>query len=78
MKPAEVKAIRQALGLSQNDLGRSLGLRGENVDRTIRNWETGARPITGPARIALAFMARDVLGKRAASFPVIEIILAEI
>ena len=51
MTPAEIKAARLALGLSQSGLAEALRL--ANGDRTVRNWESGRIAITGPASLAL-------------------------
>ena len=55
MKPHEVHAARAALGMTQADLARALRLSDpdENGRRTVRNWEKGATPISGPASVAL-------------------------
>lgn len=46
MTPAEIRSIRESLGLSQEELAAAL-----DVDvRSVRRWETGAQPIhTGNA-----------------------------
>lgn len=53
--PTEVKAARQRLGLSQQELAEVLRL-GPNGERTIRRWEQGDVPITGPASLALEML----------------------
>ena len=55
MTPAEIKAARKALGLSQSGLAKALRL--TNGDRTVRNWESGRIAITGPASLALEALA---------------------
>ena len=57
MKPAAVTAARKALGLSQQGLAEALRL-GPNGERTIRRWEQGDVPITGPASLALEMMVQ--------------------
>jgi DNA-binding transcriptional regulator YiaG len=56
----QVAAARAALGLTQAELADALelgeGLKAKNGKDTVRNWERGARPITGPARVAIRFM----------------------
>lgn len=54
MTPAEVRAARAYLNLTQADLARILRM-GADGRRTIRSWETevGKWPITGPASVAL-------------------------
>ena len=54
MTPAEVRAARAYLNLTQADLARVLRM-GVDGRRTIRSWETegGKWQITGPASVAL-------------------------
>ena len=47
-----MRAARLALGLSQSDLARRLGLHGGA--RTVAHWEAGTRRITGPVACAMA------------------------
>jgi DNA-binding transcriptional regulator YiaG len=53
MTPKQVRDAREELGLTQSQLGEALQLDGDNVDRTVRRWESGKSPITGPAATAL-------------------------
>lgn len=55
MTPAEIKALRTALGLSQRDFGRALGLDGAHVKDTVSKWERGIG--TGPSGPVLRVMA---------------------
>lgn len=57
MKPVAVTAARKALGLSQQGLAEALRL-GPNGERTIRRWEQGDVPITGPASLALEMLVQ--------------------
>lgn len=57
MTPAEIKHARQRLGLSQAGLAERLRL-GPNGERTIRRWETGDIPVTGPASVAIELMLK--------------------
>ena len=57
MTPAEARAARAALGLSQQGLAEALRL-GQNGERTIRRWEQGEIPITGPATVAIELMLK--------------------
>jgi DNA-binding transcriptional regulator YiaG len=52
MTPAEIKAARQALGMTQRQLGEALRL-SPDEGRTVRNWESGRTKISGPASLAL-------------------------
>lgn len=58
MSPAEIKSIRQALGMSQAELAVFLRLRGADASRTVRGWEAGQRngkaaDIPGPVQVLL-------------------------
>lgn len=55
MTPSEVKAARKALGLTANGLAEALRL-GKNGGRTVRRWESGETPISGPAQVAIEMM----------------------
>lgn len=57
MTPAEVKAARLALGLTQRKLGDVIGYREQDAS-TIRRWETGAREITPIAALLLRYMVK--------------------
>lgn len=61
MTPDRVREIRTALGLSQNGLAEVLRL-GPNGGRTVRRWESGQVPISGPASVALELMEERHLG----------------
>jgi len=51
MTPAEFRAARAALGLSQRELAERL----EVTIRALQMWEAGERAVPGPARVALRF-----------------------
>jgi DNA-binding transcriptional regulator YiaG len=55
MTKEELKAIRMRLGYSQNEMAAAIRL-GPNGDRTIRRWEAGEIPISGPASLALELL----------------------
>ena len=59
MTPAEVRAHRQTLGMTQAELATALRLASDGK-RTVRHWETegGKFQITGPASVALELMVR--------------------
>lgn len=61
MTPETVKAIRAQAGLTQSGLARILRI---SDIRTIRRWEKGDVPITGPASIILELMDADELPNR--------------
>lgn len=58
MTPAEVKAARLAMNMTQAQLATALELTGDNGRRTVRHWEsdTGKFQITGPARVAIRLL----------------------
>lgn len=62
MTAAELLAHRRALGLSQPQLARALGLKGDNGARTVRRWESGDQAITGPVALAVRFLANRCEG----------------
>lgn len=55
MTPADFKAARESLCLSQNDLAQVWGM-GANGGRTIRRWENGERPMNPIAAYCLGLM----------------------
>lgn len=57
MKPAEIKASRKRLGLTQSGLADALRM-GANGGRTVRRWEGGEMPITGPAAVAIEMLVQ--------------------
>ena len=53
--PDQIKAARQALGLTQAGLAAALEL--ANADSaTVRSWENGRRAPSGPVRVAIRLM----------------------
>ncbi len=58
MTQDELRRIRMSLNMSQRQLARALRL-GPNGDRTIRRWEQGEYPVTGPASLALEYMEKE-------------------
>ena len=61
MTPDELKAARNALGLSARQLADKLEMRGKWTDRTVRAWESGryATGVPGPVAVAVRGMLRD-------------------
>jgi len=55
LDPDRIREIRTALGLSQRGLAEALRL-GANGARTVRRWESGSIPISGPAQVAMELM----------------------
>lgn len=61
MAPTEVQTIRKRAGLSQTGLAALLRI----ADlRTVRRWETGDVPISGPASIILELLDAGELSER--------------
>ncbi len=61
MTPTEIKSIRERAGLTQTELARLLRI---SDIRTIRRWEQGDVPISGPASVVLELIAADELPNR--------------
>ena len=61
MTPQQIQSIRKRAGLSQSGLAALL--RVSDV-RTIRRWETGDVPVSGPASIVLELLDRGELPAR--------------
>jgi DNA-binding transcriptional regulator YiaG len=59
MTPAELKAARKALGLTQQGLADALRLTGPYAKDTVRSWESGRRPISGPVQVAVEAMIKE-------------------
>lgn len=53
MTPADLRAARKRLGLTQAQLACRLEL---ESDRAIRRYENGDRPIPGPVKVAVELM----------------------
>jgi DNA-binding transcriptional regulator YiaG len=58
MQPDEVKAARLQLGMTQQQLAHALGLTGDTAKDTVRQWESGRRPISGPAAQCLRYLLK--------------------
>jgi DNA-binding transcriptional regulator YiaG len=58
MTPADFHAARKSLGLTQSQMAEALRL-GPNGSRTIRRWEKGEIPVTGPASVAVEMMMKE-------------------
>lgn len=55
MTGKEIKALREKLGLTGDELAERLGVTGN----TVRRWECGIRQAKGPAVTILEAMAKD-------------------
>lgn len=60
MEPDDVRAARQRLGLTQAELAERLRLAPATGKDTVRSWESGKRPITGPAQVAIEYMLLEL------------------
>lgn len=58
MSGPDVKAARQRLGLTQEGLAEALLIPGPYGKDTVRSWESGRRPISGPAQVAIELMVK--------------------
>lgn len=58
MTPAQFKAGRNALGLSQPAMAKALNMGQYGWQRIIR-WEKDGTTVPGPAQVAMRFMLRD-------------------
>lgn len=58
MTPAQFKAGRHALGLSQPAMARALNMGTYGWQRILR-WEKDGTTVPGPAQVAMRFMLRD-------------------
>ena len=61
MTPAELKAARQALGLSAEGLAALLQVQS---GRTVRRWEAGEREVPGPVAVILKALAESQAVRR--------------
>ncbi len=55
MTPEEVNFARLRLGMTLRELAEALRM-GTDGRRAVRRWETGDRPISGPASVAIEAM----------------------
>lgn len=64
MTPADLRAARKQLGLSQKELAERLRM-GKQGWQTVSNWETdsNARGIPGPVQVAVEYMLKEAGGQ---------------
>jgi DNA-binding transcriptional regulator YiaG len=62
--PERIKKIRTGAGLTQAGLAAMLRLQGATGKRTVRRWESGEQPITGPASLLLELIEAGELPRR--------------
>lgn len=63
MKPADIKALRLKLGMSQEQFGRALGIEGKYVIDQISRYERGAHVPLGP-RVMRLVELRDEMAEK--------------
>ena len=59
MTPADLRAARKALGLTQSGLAKALRLSEKNGDRSARIWEQDGNTVPGPVQVAIEAMLRE-------------------
>ena len=59
MTPADLRAARRTLGLTQNALAKALRLSEKNGDRSVRIWEQDGNTVPGPVQVAIEAMLRE-------------------
>lgn len=59
MTPADLRAARKALGLTQSGLAKALRLSEKNGDRSVRIWEQDGNTVPGPVQVAVEAMLAD-------------------
>lgn len=57
MTSSDIRSARKRLGLSANGLAEALRL-GKGGGRTVRRWEAGDTPISGPASLAIELLLK--------------------
>lgn len=58
LTPEEVLEARELLNLTQQELADALHLESKFSKDTVRAWERGRRPVTGPAGVAIRLMVK--------------------
>lgn len=58
MTPESIRQLRKDLGMTQQEFATFLRLHPVTGGRTIRDWENGNRPVSGPASLALELLQR--------------------
>jgi DNA-binding transcriptional regulator YiaG len=48
MPDPDIKSTRLALGMSQRQFARALGLKGDSSWQTVSEWERGEKALSGP------------------------------
>ena len=56
MSPADLRAARKTLGLTQSGLARALRLSEKNGGRSVRGWEAEGNTVPGPVQVAVELL----------------------
>ena len=56
MTPAELRAARKQMNLTQSALAKALRLSEKNGDRSVRIWEQEGNTVPGPVQVAIEAM----------------------
>lgn len=56
MTPAELRAARKQMNLTQSALAKALRLSEKNGDRSVRIWERDGNTVPGPVQVAVEMM----------------------
>ena len=56
MTPAELRAARKQMNLTQSALAKALRLSEKNGDRSVRIWEQDGNTVPGPVQVAIEAM----------------------
>ena len=56
MTPAELRAARKQMNLTQSALAKALRLSEKNGDRSVRIWEQEGSTVPGPVQVAVEAM----------------------
>ena len=59
MTPAELRAARKQMNLTQSALAKALRLSEKNGDRSVRIWEQDGNTVPGPVQVAIEAMLRE-------------------
>ena len=62
MTPADLRAARKSLGLTQHALAKALRM-GKSGWQSVGRWESGETPIPGPVQVAVEFLCAEALRK---------------
>jgi transcriptional regulator with XRE-family HTH domain len=64
MTPVQFKDARKALGLTQKECAKTLGLK---TSRAIRQYEAGERQVSGPVAVLIAMLLEQANGNQCQS-----------